>query len=121
MVTQTSTRRVDPGITVVEIAGRLALGNTLHSLEISIRRLIQEGAHKLAIDLSGLTYIDSAAIGVLLGCFGEMDKAGGHLRIAGAHGTVSEVFKVVHLGQVVPLDADIETACRELAEGAAPA
>ena len=119
MVTQSSTRRVEPDITVVEIAGRLALGNTLHSLEVSIRRLIQEGAHKLIIDLSGLTYLDSAAIGVLLGCFGEMDKAGGRLRIAGAHSTVAEVFKVVHLGQVVPLDADIDAACRALAESAA--
>ena len=41
MVTDTKTRQVEPDITVVEISGRLGLGNTLYSIESSIRKLRQ--------------------------------------------------------------------------------
>ena len=42
MITESKTRRIEPDITVVEISGRLNLGNSLMSIETSIRRLIDE-------------------------------------------------------------------------------
>jgi anti-anti-sigma factor len=87
LITETKTRQIEPDITVVEISGRLNLGNVLLTLEASIRRMIDEGARKLIIDVSTLTYIDSAGIGVLVGCRGRIAQRDGHLRIVGAQGT----------------------------------
>ena len=119
MITETKTRRIDPDITVFEISGRLSLGNLLISVEGSIQRLIDDGARRLIIDLTGLTAIDSSGIGVLVTSSGRMEQNGGKLRIAGAQGAVAKACGVVHLDRIAALDPDVETACRHLtADGA---
>jgi anti-anti-sigma factor len=105
------TRAVEPDITVVELSGRLNLGNTLQSIESAIHKLIDEGARKLVIDLASLTYIDSAGMGMLIGCNGRMEQAGGSMRIAGAKGMVASSFAVAHVERIVPFHADAEAAC----------
>jgi len=117
LTNETKTRQIEPDITVVEISGRLNLGNVLQTLEASIRRMIDEGARKLIIDVSTLTYIDSAGIGVLVGCRGRIAQRDGHLRIVGAQGPVARTFELVHMNLIAPLDADVESACRHLSGG----
>ena len=119
MVTETKTRQIEPDITVVEISGRLNLGNILLSLEGSIRRMIDDGARKVIVDVTTLTYIDSAGVGVLVGCNGHIGQREGQLRIVGAQGAVARTFDLVHMSMIVPLDADIESACRHLSAGSA--
>ncbi len=46
MITQATSRQVEPDITVVTITGRLNLGNTLMSLENDLRKQIQNGAEE---------------------------------------------------------------------------
>ena len=117
MITETRIRRVEPDITLVEISGRLNLGNLLSSTETSLRRLVDEGARKLVIDVASLEYIDSSGIGMLVGCNGHLDQNGGRMRIAGAQGLVAKSFAVVHIDRIVPLDADVESACRNFSAG----
>jgi anti-sigma B factor antagonist len=115
MITQTSTRQIAPDITVVEITGRLCFGSTLFELENSIKALISGGVRKLAIDITGLLTIDSAGLGTLLASSGEMGKAGGRLRIAGAGGHVAQSFALVHLDAIMRLDPDLQTSLYKLA------
>ena len=115
MIIGTKTRQVPPDITVVEISGHLNLGNNLISIEGLLKRLIAEGTRKLVIDLASLDYIDSAGIGMLVSINGQMDAASGSVRIAGAHDSVAKVFGVVHLDKILPLDADVASACGNLA------
>jgi len=110
VLTETKITRVEPDVTVVEIIGRLTLGNLLLSIENSIRRVIDEGSLKLVIDLKELNSLDSSGIGMLVSCAGHMRTKGGEMRIAGAKGTVSKVFEMVHMGKIVPLDADVSSA-----------
>jgi anti-sigma B factor antagonist len=118
--TETKIRQIKPDITVVEISGRLTLGNLVLPLEESIRRMIDEGSRKLVVDLTSLSYIDSAGIGMLVGCIKHMDRNHGRLRIEGAQGVVAEAFGTVHLERIAALDADLEASCRQLsAESAA--
>ena len=91
------------------------------SLEAAVKRVIQDGARKLVIDVTKLEYIDSAGIGMLVGCNGQMDRAGGKMRVAGAQGTVAKAFEVVHMDRIMALDADVDSAVQNLsAGGAAP-
>ena len=115
MITESSTRTIEPDVKVVTITGRLSLGNTLMSVENGIKRLIADGGRKVVVDLSGLDSIDSAGIGTLISCNGDMERSGGQLRIAGAHGIVARSFETVHMSRVVPLDPDVDSACRNLA------
>ena len=107
-------RQVEPGLTVVELTGHLHLGNELMTVEASVKGVIDEGARKLVIDVAGLDYIDSAGIGMLVGCNGQMDRAGGKMRVCGAHNTVAKAFEVVHMDRIMSLDADVDTAVKNL-------
>ena len=97
------------------------LGNELMSLESAVKRLIEEGARKLVIDVASLDYIDSAGIGMLVGCNGQMDRAGGKMHVCGARGTVARAFEVVHMDRIMSLDADVDTAIQNLTTGTAGA
>src|SRR5262249_1418990 len=101
MILDMKTRRVEPDIHVVELMRSLRLGHTVSFFETDIRRLIKEGARKLIIDVSQLQYTDSAGIGIFIGVNGEMEKAGGVLRIAGASGLVANSFTMVHIDRVI--------------------
>ncbi len=112
MIVQATATQLDPDITVFELSGRLTLGNTLLGIESQLKDLIKGGVRKLILDLKNLTYIDSAGIGVLMICAGEMEAAGGVVRAAGVGGLVAKVFDVVHFDRAVPVDPDVETAAK---------
>lgn len=114
LITETKTHRVEPDITVFEISGRLNLGNLLQSVESAIRGLIDGGARKLVIDLTGLNSIDSSGIGMLVSLGGQMDQLGGRMRVAGSQASVAKVFEMVHMERIVPLDPDLASACASL-------
>jgi anti-sigma B factor antagonist len=110
MITEAKTRKLDGGVTVVEISGRLNLGNSLISIENAIKRLIEQGARKLVVDLSDVNYIDSSGIGMLVACAGQMEQSSGRMRIAGAGGAVAKAFEIVHMERITPLDENVEAA-----------
>ena len=110
--------RVEPDITVVAISGRLTLGSLLQSIESEIQELIDGGARKLVLDLTGLNAIDSSGVGTLIICGEHMDRLGGRMRMAGAHGSVAKIFGTIHINRVIPLDADLGSACEGFSTGA---
>ncbi len=110
MLTETKIHRMEPDITVVEIAGRLNLGNTLLSIENTIKRLIDEGSRRMVVDVTALQSVDSSGIGMLVSSFAHMEQRGGHLHLAGAQGPVLKVFETVHLDRIVPMHADVKSA-----------
>lgn len=111
MIAETSTRKMGD-IDIVEISGRLSLGNTLQSIERSILALIDGGSRKMVVHVKDLEFIDSAGVGMLIGASGSMVQNHGKLRVAGARGTVAHIFETVHLKRVAGVDPDLETACR---------
>jgi anti-anti-sigma factor len=115
MVTQFNSRLIEPDITVIELTGHLHAGNTLLSVESSLNRIIDVGPKKIVIDLSGLHLIDSSGIGVLVVSSANVRKLGGSFRLAGATGPVANVLEMIGLGQVIPIDPDVETSARHLA------
>jgi anti-sigma B factor antagonist len=118
-MTETKTQQIGD-VTVVELSGRLHLGNSLTYAENAIERLIEGGTRKLVIDLAHLDYIDSSGLGMLIFAGGRMEQSGGQMRVAGASGTVARVFKVANADRILQFDADVASACRNLStEGAA--
>lgn len=117
---ETKTQQVGD-ITVLTMSGRLHLGNSLSYAENAINRLIDGGTSKMVIDLTGLNYIDSSGLGMLIFCGGRMEQGGGRVRIAGASGSVARVFEIAHANRVLQFDDDLETACSRLSAESAGA
>lgn len=66
----------------------------------------------MVLDLSGLTFIDSAGLGMVATCSGTMDTAGGQFVVVGSPGKVSQMFGLTHLNKVVGVYQDLEAACK---------
>ena len=84
------------------------------TVEGSIKRLIDEGAKKLVVDLGGLNFIDSSGIGMLVTCCGHTEQHGGKMRVAGAKGPVLKALELVHFNRLAPLDADVDASAQQL-------
>ncbi len=110
---ETNTQQIGD-ITVVEMSGRLHLGNSLSYAENTINRLIDAGTRKLVIDLARVDHTDSSGLGMLIFCAGRMEQSGGRMRVAGANESVTRVFEIAHAGRVLQCDADLASACRHL-------
>ena len=66
----------------------------------------------LILDVSGLSYIDSAAIGFLVNEYISRDKNGKKLALAGVHGLAQRILNVTRVGTVLKLFDTVEDAER---------
>jgi anti-sigma B factor antagonist len=97
------TKHAQPDIVVLEITGKITLGRESKQLEWAVEKLVGEGRKKVIFDLTGVTNVDSTGIGIIVMSAGQMKKAGGELRVAGATAHVEEVLKMTNVDQIVAL------------------
>lgn len=89
-------------ITVVEVGGEI----DLHSAPQLRAELIKAGegtAPRVIVDLTGVTFIDSTGIGVLVGALKRVREAQGTLVFCGAQSRVRRVFEITGLMRALPL------------------
>ena len=102
-------------------AGVLAVGGELDYaasplLHEQIARHIKAGTRHLVIDLSAATFIDSTAIGVLMGAAGSLREAcGGALAVVCVHGNVLKIFEISGLQAAIAIYRTREEALSALA------
>ena len=101
MLLNVEKKQMAPDIVVLELTGRLSLGRESQRVQWQVEELLRENARKVILDLSGLELIDSMGIGVIMFGAGQLNKAGGELRVAGAKGFVQDVLKLAKVDIVV--------------------
>ncbi|HVP47306.1 MAG TPA: STAS domain-containing protein [Bryobacteraceae bacterium] len=114
MLLQIETRRIAPDVTLLELAGKIALGRESQKIEALVQDLLRQNEKKIIFDISRVDHIDSTGIGVMAYCFGTLNRCGGELRLAGACGKVLHLLQITHLDKVLPLCASVEDACQSL-------
>ena len=108
-------RLVDTDVAVLLLAGRLNLGRDCQRVEWQVDDLLREGKLSVIFDLSGLSFIDSAGVGMVMMCFGKLKKSGGTLRVAGAKGYVEDTLKMTRVNEVMQLFPSVEAAAASFA------
>ena len=73
----TASTRLVGGVTIVDLSGRIVLGEGSAMLRDLLRDLVREGNKKILLNLSDVNYIDSSGLGELVSAFTSM----GHPRI----------------------------------------
>jgi anti-sigma B factor antagonist len=117
MLLSVSTQTRDPGVVIVSITGRIALGVEKGQIEDAVVGALKEGVRKIVIDLTHVSYIDSAGIGIIAFCFGKASQLGAQFTVAAADGRVMDVFRITRLDQVVTFCPDVDAACAALSAG----
>jgi len=115
MVLSLTVQKREPDVTVIEVSGRITIGRESGQLDAAVIKELDDGARKLIVDLTHVTFIDSTGIGIVAYCFGKASKAGAQLHVAGANGKVMEVFEITHIDQVIRFFPNVDSACEALA------
>ena len=110
MILDADIDRTNPAAPIVKLSGRMTLGMRLREVETKISELAGQGIHKLILDLSGIEFLDSAGLGVLMILYGNMKVRGGQLRLIGPGAKVLEVLKMTHTDSLLPIDRTLEAA-----------
>lgn len=71
-------------------------------------------AHHIVLDLSAVNFLNSVGLGAIVSLVKDVELNGGKLRLCGALPTVQALFRMVRLENIVPIDADLETALSAL-------
>ena len=106
----TTRSAAENGVVLVSLSGTMTMGTQLQRFEWLIDELIKGGQNRIVVDLSGISYLDSSAIGVLVGCQGVVRNAGGQFRLAAATDRVAKIFKLAGVDHVLAVDASRDSA-----------
>jgi anti-anti-sigma factor len=91
------------GVTLLQMKGSIHTGPDCRRVEQETETLIVARETFVIFDLSGVTHIDSAAIGSIVRCFSRLKNSGGYLRLAGCTGMIEASLKLTQLHKVLEI------------------
>jgi anti-sigma B factor antagonist len=110
-----SNRQVD-GVAVVDMSGRITLGEGSVVLRDTIRDLVGKGQKKILLNLGDVTYIDSSGIGELVSAFTAVRREGGELKLLNLTKKVHDLLQITKLYTVFDIKDDEATAIKAFAK-----
>ena len=99
-------------VTILDIHGRIILGDEIHTLRDAVRGLVAEGKKKIILNLTDVDYLDSSGLGELVGCFTTVRNAGGELKLLNLTQKVHDILFVTKLYTVFDIRDDEFTAIK---------
>ena len=110
-------REIDD-VVVLDLVGRMAIGDNNMLFRSRTQELIDKGARKVVLNLREVDFIDSAGLGELVRAHTTARKHGGQLKMVNLHDKVQKVFALASLTQVFEIHADEGSALRSFATAA---
>ena len=97
-------------ITILDMDGKVTIGEGSVALRSAIRRLLEEGKKKILLNLGGVGYIDSSGIGELVSSFTAVNKEGGTLKLLKLTQKIQDLLAITKLLTVFDVYDEEETA-----------
>ncbi len=111
MSIKASTRLVN-GVTIVDLSGRITLGEGSSILRETVRDLISKGQKNILLNLGDVTYIDSSGIGELVSSYTSVSNQGGKLKLLNLQKKVHDLLQITKLYTVFEVHTDEAAAIR---------
>jgi anti-sigma B factor antagonist len=112
---KSSTRQVD-GVTIIDLSGRITLGEGSSVLRDLVRQTVAKGNKKILLNLGDVTYIDSSGIGELVSAFTSVRNAGGELKLLNLTKKVHDLLQITKLYTVFDVKDDEATAIQAFSQ-----
>jgi len=96
-------------VTILDLSGKVTIGEGSVALRSAIRRLLDEGKNKILLNLGSVGYIDSSGIGELVSSFTAVNKEGGSLKLLNLTQKIQDLLAITKLLTVFDVyDAEAE-------------
>jgi anti-sigma B factor antagonist len=100
-----TTRQVD-GVTILDLSGRITLGEGSVQLRDAIRDLLSKGQKLILLNLADVNYIDSSGIGELVSAYTTVRNQGGELKLLNLTKKVHDLLQITKLYTVFDVKED---------------
>lgn len=111
MSLKTSARKVD-GVTVLDLSGRLVLGEESSSFRDTLKNLASQGQKKILLNLADLSYIDSSGLGALVSGYTTLAGQQGQLKLLNLTKKIQDLLQITKLLTVFEVYTDEKTALK---------
>jgi anti-sigma B factor antagonist len=105
---------------VVAVRGEIDLF-TAPELKAALSESIESGHSRIVVDLTDTTFLDSTALGVLIGAVKRLRSRDGRLTIVNVDDNIAKTFEITGLDQIFPISSTREDAIKALDADEAPA
>ena|SRR5215467_1986862 len=106
-------------VTVLDIAGRIVLGEECASLRESVCDLLDKGHKKILINLADVNYIDSSGLGQLVGTFTSVKKNQGELKLLNLTNKIQDLLQITKLYTVFEISDNEAAAIQSFGKSSA--
>ena len=108
----TASTRLVGGVTIVDLSGRIVLGDGSAALRDLVRDLAREGTKKILLNLRNVDYIDSSGLGELVCAFTSMRNQGGEVKLLNLTKRVRSLLQTTKLLTVFDVTDDEATSVK---------
>jgi anti-sigma B factor antagonist len=84
-------------VTILDLSGKVTIGEGSVALRTIIRRLLGEGKKNILLNLGGVGYVDSSGIGELVSSFTAVQKEGGSLKMLNLTQKIQDLLAITKL------------------------
>ncbi|MCI0362996.1 MAG: STAS domain-containing protein [Phycisphaerales bacterium] len=92
-----ATAREVGGVTIIDLSGRITLGEGSSMLRQMVRDLLGKGQQKILLNLGDISYIDSSGIGELVSGYTTVRNQGGELKLLQLTKRVHDLLQITKL------------------------
>jgi len=103
------------GVTIVDLSGKITLGDGGITLREEVRKLVGEGQKKIVLNLAEVNYIDSSGLGELVSAYTAVKNAGGELKLLNLTSKVRDLLVITKLVTVFDVKDDEAAAVSSFA------
>lgn len=93
-------------VIVIDVSGRITLGEGSSNLREGIREMLGKGSRKILLNLGDVSYIDSSGIGELVSAFTSVANQGGVLKLLNLTKRVKDLLQITKLYTVFDIFED---------------
>ena len=93
-------------VTVIDVSGRITLGEGSSAIREVVRDLITKGNKKILLNLEDVSYIDSSGIGELVAGYTSLANASGELKLLGLTARMKDLLQITKLYTVFDVHED---------------
>lgn len=84
-------------VVIVELSGRIALGDGSGVVRDTVNNLLRQNQTKIILNLGDVSYIDSAGLGELIGAYAKLTKEGGQVKLLNVQKKVDDLLQLTKL------------------------
>ena len=117
MALTAKTRRVG-NVAVVDLNGKITLGENTGILRDELRSLLAQGNKHIVLNMADVSYVDSAGLGELVGAYTTATNQGGSVKLLNLQGKMRDLMQITKLHTIFPTFDNEQAAVSSFSAGA---